>query len=160
MLEGCTRIECPPPPPPPPPPLLLAPPSRRSMPPPWAYRVCRGDRGDVQQLAGPLRVHDDLELRLMVFDALCNGGRSLSPWLHWTLSRAVANEYLKEARLNYGDERSYMIRVALPDHATARHLAPGEYVRLYSEHEAQAFFEGFMENRFVQELVFSQRRAG
>ena len=72
----------------------------------------------------------------------------------------MANEYLKEARLNYGDERSYMIRVALPDPATARHLAPGEYVRVYSENVAQAFFEGFMDNRFVRELVVSQRRAG
>jgi len=105
-------------------------------------------------------LHDGLDLRLMVFDALCNGGWSPSPWLHWTLSRGVANEYLKEARRNYGDERSYMIRVALPDPVTARHLAPGEYVRLYSENVAQAFFEGFMDNRFVRELVVSQRRAG
>jgi len=77
-----------------------------------------------------------------------------------TLNIGVANQYLKEARLNYSDERSYMIRVALPDHATARHLALGECIRLYSEHEARTFFESFIEHRFVRELVVRQRRAG
>jgi len=109
-----------------------------------------------------VRVHDDLKLRLMVLDALANGGQSSSPspWLHWTLDMGVANQYLKEARLNYCDELSYMIRVAVPDHATALHLALGECIRLNSEHEARTFFESFMEHRFVRELAVRKRRAG
>jgi len=98
----------------------------------------------------------------MVLDALSNGGRAAtpSPWLHWTLSRDVAHEYLKEARHNYSDEGSYMIRVLMPDHTQDRHLDQGECVRLYSEHEANAFFEGFLWHRYVRELVVSQRIAG
>jgi len=109
-----------------------------------------------------LRVDDDLKLRLLVLNALANGGwsSSPSPWLHWTLNMGVANQYLKEARLKYGDEQSYVIRVALPDPATARYLALGECIRLDSEHEVSTFFERFMEHRFVQELAVRQRRAG
>jgi len=107
-----------------------------------------------------LRVDNDLDLRLQVLNALANGGWSPSPWLHWTLDMGVADKYRKEARLKYGDEHSYVIRVALPDPTTTRYLAPGEYIRLDSEHEVNTFFEGFMEHEFVQELAVRQRREG
>jgi len=97
----------------------------------------------------------------MVLDALANGGCwSPSPWLHWTLDRGVADKYRKEAQLKYGDEHSYVIRVALPDPTKTRCLALGEYVRLDSEHEVTAFFEGYMEHDFVRELAVRQRREG
>ena len=130
--------------------------------PPWAYRVCRGDGADLRPVAGPLRVDDDLELRLLVLDALANGGwgPSPSPWLHWTLDMGVADKYWEEARLRYGDEHSYVIRVALPDPTTTRYLAPGEYIRLDSEREVNTFFEGFMQHESVQELAVRQRREG
>jgi len=72
----------------------------------------------------------------------------------------VANQYRKEARLKYGDEQSYVIRMALPDPTTARCLALGEYIRLDSKHEVSTFFERFMEHEFVQELAVRQRREG
>ena len=68
--------------------------------------------------------------------------------------------YLKEARLDYGDEGSYMIRIPMPDHTPDRRLDQGACVRLYSRREADAFLEGFERHRFVQELVVSQRLAG
>ncbi len=111
-------------------------------------------------MADPLRTDNEVDLRLQVLNALVNGGWIPSPWLHWTLDLGVANQYLKEARLKYGDERSYVIRVALPDPRTARCLALGECIRLDSEHEVRTFFDRFMEVAFVRELVVRQRRGG
>ncbi len=63
----------------------------------------------------------------------------------------------EDARLRYGDQHNYVIRVALPDPQTTRCLTPGEYIRLDSDHEVNKFFEEFMQHESVRELAVRQR---